>query len=80
MAIRLDFTSESVVVICDKCPEWRALRQGRVSAWNAAAAHERDSHEGQRQASIAYGMAKTRELREHAAAQAAMLAPYTTRT
>lgn len=79
MAIRLDFTNESVVVICDKCPQWRALRQDRITAWAAATEHERDSHEGQRQASIAYGMAKTRELREHTLAQAAKLAPYTTR-
>ena len=57
MAIRLDFTQETVVVICDKCPSWRALRVGRTAAWAAAAQHEQAAHEGARQATLAYGMA-----------------------
>lgn len=64
MAIRIDFSSVSVVVVCDKCPHWRALRETRVSAWEAAAEHERESHDGQQQASLAYGMARRRELQD----------------
>lgn len=64
MAIRIDFSSESVVVVCDKCPHWRALRDSRVTAWAAAAEHERDAHDGQQQASLAYGMARRRELQD----------------
>lgn len=64
MAIRIDFSSESVVVLCDSCPNWRALRDGRVSAWAAAAEHEREAHDGQQQASLAYGMARRRELQD----------------
>lgn len=76
MAIRLDFTSESVVVICDSCPQWRALRGSRVTAWAAARDHEKESHEGQRQASLAYGMARRKELQQHVAAQAGNLDRY----
>lgn len=64
MAIRIDFSSESVVVVCDKCPQWRALRGDRVTAWAAAAEHEREAHDGQQQASLAYGMARRRELQD----------------
>lgn len=64
MAIRIDFTQHTVVVICDDCPHWRALRDGRASAWAAAAEHEREAHDGQQQASLAYGMARRRELQD----------------
>lgn len=76
MAIRLDFTSLSVVIVCDKCPHWRALRYDRVSAWAAAKDHEADAHEGERQASLAWGLARRAELRKHVDAQAAKLSPY----
>ena len=78
MAIRLDFTQISVVVICDKCPEWRALRGDRVTAWAAARDHEQDAHKGERQASLAHGMARRKELQDHLAAQAAKVSPYIT--
>lgn len=64
MAIHIDFSSVTVVVVCDKCPHWRALRDGRVSAWAAAAEHEREAHDGEQQASLAYGMARRRELQD----------------
>lgn len=80
MAIRLDFTSISVVVVCDACPEWRALRGSRIAAWAAARDHEKEAHEGQRQASLAYGLAKRKELQENLADQAAKLNTYITRT
>lgn len=80
MAIRLDFTNESVVVVCDSCPHWRALRRGRVAAWEAARDHEKEAHEGQRQASLAYGLARRKELQENLKAQAAKLDAYISRT
>jgi len=76
MAIKLDFTSESVVIVCDKCPSYRALRIGRVPAWAEAAAHERAAHDGEKQATLAYGMAKQRELQQHVQAEAAKISPY----
>lgn len=76
MAIKLDFTQESVVIVCDKCPTFRALRVGRVAAWAAAADHERTSHEGEQQATLAYGMAKMRDLQANLQREAAKLDPY----
>lgn len=80
MAIRLDFSQHSVVIVCDKCPEWRAVRSDKLTAWAAAAAHEKDAHEGQRQASLAYGMARRRELQANLEKQAAKLTEYQART
>jgi hypothetical protein len=76
MAIRLDFTQETVVVVCDKCPSWRALRVGRTAAWGAASQHEKDAHEGERQASLAYGMSRQRDLQANLDLQAQRLSPY----
>lgn len=76
MAIKLDFTQESIVVVCDVCPSWRVIRFDRVAAWGAAADHERESHDGQKQATLAFGMAKMREMKEHLERQAARLSPY----
>lgn len=76
MAIKLDFTQETVVVICDKCPSFRALRLGRTAAWAAAAEHERAAHEGEKQATLAYGMARQRDLQEHLAREAGKLTGY----
>lgn len=78
MGIKLDFTQESVVIICDKCPSWRAITTGgRTAAWAAAAGHERAAHDGEKQATLAYGMARARDLQEHVKQQAAKLNPYT---
>ena len=60
MAIRLDFTKETVVIVCDKCPYWRALRFDRGTAWQAAADHEQIAHPGQLQARLAFGMYRKR--------------------
>ncbi|GAT87970.1 hypothetical protein CVCC1112_2629 [Paenarthrobacter nicotinovorans] len=68
MGIRLDFTQESVVVVCDKCPEFRALRFDRVSAWTAAADHESAQHPGQKQARLASNMARSGHVKVSAAA------------
>jgi hypothetical protein len=76
MAIKLDFTNESVVVVCDKCPGFRALRIGRTAAWGAAADHERAAHEGEKQATLAHGMSRQRDLQANLQAQAAKLNPY----
>jgi len=76
MGIKLDFTQESVVIVCDKCPSFRALRVGRVAAWAAAADHERSAHDGEKQATLAYGMARQRELQDHLQREAAKLSPY----
>lgn len=76
MGIKLDFTKESVVIICDKCPSWRAIRAGRTAAWAAAAEHEKASHDGEKQATLAYGMARQRDLQANLQQQAAKLNPY----
>jgi hypothetical protein len=76
MAIRLDFTQETVVVVCDKCPSWRALRVGRTAAWGAAAAHEQQAHDGDRQATLAFGMARQRDLQANLKLQGQQLNPY----
>lgn len=76
MGIKLDFTKESVVIVCDKCPSWRALRTGRTAAWAAAAEHEKAAHDGEQQATLAYGMARQRDLQANLQQQAAKLNPY----
>jgi hypothetical protein len=76
MAVRLDFTQETVVVVCDKCPSWRALRVGRTAAWAAASQHEKAAHEGEQQATLAYGMSRQRDLQANLKAQAEKLSPY----
>lgn len=42
--IRLDRASRSVVITCDECPHWSALRIGDDAARECAANHERDYH------------------------------------
>ena len=76
MAIRLDFTQETVVVVCDKCPSWRVLRVGRTAAWAAASQHEQAAHEGERQATLAYGMSRQRDLQANLKLQADKINPY----
>lgn len=41
--IRLDFTTCSVVAVCDQC-FWRWLATDRAAAWSAAAQHEKSAH------------------------------------
>lgn len=76
MAIKLDFTQHSIVIVCDKCPGYRQLRLDRVSAWAAASTHERAAHDGEKQATLAFGMAKRAELQANLARQAQRLNPY----
>lgn len=61
MAIRLDFTKETVVIVCDKCTHWRALRFDRGDAWAAATVHESEAHPGDLQARLAFGMYRKRQ-------------------
>lgn len=79
MAIKLDFTQESIVVFCDKCPSWRVVRFDRVTAWAAASRHEKDAHNGEQQATLAYGMARQRDLQQHLKREADKLSPYINR-
>lgn len=60
MPIRLDFTKETVVIVCDKCPHWRALRFDRETAWQAAAGHQSAAHPGDSQSRLAFGMYRRR--------------------
>lgn len=41
--IRLDFTSHTVVAVCDLCP-WRNIGPDRLTVWRLAAAHEKTVH------------------------------------
>lgn len=41
--IRLDFTSHSVVAVCDQCT-WRIIGPDRLSAWRLSASHEKTVH------------------------------------
>lgn len=42
--IHFDRSHPSVVIMCDLCPHWRALRLSLDSARECAANHERDLH------------------------------------
>ena len=46
MAIKLDSTRHSVVIICTACP-WRGVAANRGDAWPIAAPHEQHAHDGQ---------------------------------
>ncbi|PPH46996.1 hypothetical protein C5D09_06350 [Rathayibacter sp. AY1C9] len=48
--IKLDFTTHSVVVACDKCPWWSAFAFDREEGWRTARRHELAFHEGDQQA------------------------------
>lgn len=59
MAIKLDSTQHSVVVLCTAC-HWRALATDRPAGWTAGALHERHAHDGQGNAATAAYAAQRR--------------------
>lgn len=50
MSIRLDCTRVTIVIVCDECDFWRAMRFTKLDAWECAAAHEKRVHPGAVQA------------------------------
>lgn len=49
--IRLDPSpSNTVVIVCDKCPHWSAIRFGMASAHECAVNHEKTFHHRSEQA------------------------------
>lgn len=58
--IRLDFTQESVVIVCDTCRVWYGFAFTKLEAWERAAAHEQRSHPGEKQAQNALTTARRR--------------------
>lgn len=44
MAIKLDKSSTSVVVLCTECPYWRGFGFDREHGWRVGAAHEKALH------------------------------------
>lgn len=44
--IRFDVSDRSVVIVCDDCPWWQALRLTLREARECAADHERQQHPG----------------------------------
>lgn len=52
--IRLDFTKESVVIVCESCVGvWVGFAFTKLDAWERAAAHEQRTHPGETQATKA---------------------------
>jgi len=45
MSIRFDPSWNSVVIICDQCPHWRAVRLDQLAAYRAGEAHAMDVHD-----------------------------------
>lgn len=60
MSIRLDCTRVTVVILCDECEFWRAMRFTKLEAWEAAAAHEKRTHPGAVQAQNALSKFRSR--------------------
>lgn len=49
--IKLDASpSRTVVIVCDECPHWSALRFGMDEAHTCAVNHEKDHHTDSKQA------------------------------
>lgn len=42
--IHFDRSNPSVIILCDLCPHWRALRLSLAAARECAANHEHDHH------------------------------------
>ncbi|NLA36890.1 MAG: hypothetical protein GX868_14565 [Actinobacteria bacterium] len=52
--MRLDFTQESIVIVCESCPGvWFDFAFTKLEAWERAAAHEQRTHPGETQAAKA---------------------------
>ncbi len=51
MTIKLDPSpSHTVVIVCDECPHWSAIRFGLAAGHDCAAAHEKLHHPASKQA------------------------------
>lgn len=51
MTIKLDPSpSHTVVIVCDQCPWWAAIRFGMDAAHGCAIDHEKSQHPGEKQA------------------------------
>lgn len=51
MTIKLDrSTSDTVVIVCTRCPWWSAIRFGLEQAHTCATTHEKSEHPGVTQA------------------------------
>lgn len=49
--MRLDFTQESIVIVCESCAGvWLGFAFTKLDAWERAAAHEERTHPGKVQA------------------------------
>ena len=58
--IRLDFTQETVVIVCETCRVWHGFAFDKLEAWERAAAHEARTHPGLEQARNALTAARAR--------------------
>lgn len=56
--IRLDFTQESVVIVCETCRVWHGFGFDKLEAWERAAAHEARTHPESEQARKAFASAR----------------------
>lgn len=53
--IKLDASpSHTVVITCDECPFWSAIRFGKEAGHECAVSHEKQFHPGQMQARDAF--------------------------
>lgn len=48
--LSLDFTQNSVVIVCSACPWWSGFAFDRVEGWTRANGHERAFHPDETQA------------------------------
>ena len=54
----LDATSHTAVLVCHRCPEWRAFGHTSASVWRLYADHCRRAHDDQRTAHYATDAAR----------------------
>ncbi len=58
--IKLDSTSNSVVVLCTECPFWYGFAFTRKEGWEVGRGHEVRAHPGATQATKALAMIRKR--------------------
>lgn len=58
--IKLDCTTNGVVIFCEECRVWNAFAFDKLEAWERAAAHEKRCHPGVNRAQSAYLVALKR--------------------
>lgn len=51
--IKLDYTRDSIVVICTDCPSWCQGTDSRPAGWRLGVLHQAEQHPGQGQAAEA---------------------------